>query len=99
MTFTDAPFASTSNGESTASSSRPVSPSKRLEAQRQRLLEQRDVLDRLSEGEGIAKDEWDGLVEKCYVCNKIMLEAFFKLHSRECWHLSEEESEVDKWGI
>lgn len=104
MTFTDAPFASTSGAPFASMSNeesdpRPVSSSKRLQAQRQRLLDQRDILDRLLEGEGIAEHEWDGLVKKCFVCDKIMLEAVFQVHSRECWHLSEDKSEVDEWGM
>lgn len=43
-------------------------------------------------------DEWDGVVEKCYVCNKFMLEAVFKEHSQSCWYISDEESEMDEWG-
>jgi hypothetical protein len=39
--------------------------------------------------------EWDGLVEKCFICDKIMLEAVFQVHTRECRHLSEDESDID----
>lgn len=86
-----APIASTSKGDPTPSNPGPDSP-------HQRLLDQREILDRLAEGDGVTMDEWDGLVEKCYVCNKYMLEAVFQVHSRECWLMSEEESEVDEWG-
>ena len=43
-------------------------------------------------------DEWDGVVEKCYLCNKFMLEAVFKEHVQSCWYISDEESEIDEWG-
>ena len=72
-----------------------VSPCQPLQDQHQRLLDQRDILDRLAEGEGIAAHEWDGVVEKCFVCNKTMLEAVLQAHSRDCWHISDVESEVD----
>lgn len=85
-----APIASTSNGDPITSPG-PDTP-------HQRLLDQREILDRLAEGDVVTMDEWDGLVEKCYVCNKYMLEAVFRAHSRDCWHMSEEESEVDEWG-
>ena len=69
----------------------------------QRLQDQRDILYRLAEGEGIATQEWDGVLEKCYVCDKWMLEAVFQHHSRDCqcWHISDEEpeSEPDRWGM
>ena len=42
--------------------------------------------------------DWDGVVEKCYVCDKIMLSAVFRAHGRDCWHLSDE-SDADKWGM
>ena len=90
-----------SKGEVTASHPSPVSlsPSKRLQNQRQHLLDQHEILDWLAEGEGVAPDEWDGVIERCYVCDKIMLEAVFKDHSRDCWHLSDDdESEPDQWG-
>lgn len=94
-----APIASTSKGNPNASNPSPVSLSKRLQDQRQRLLDQRDILERLADGEGIATHEWDGVVEKCFVCNKVMLEAIFHVHTRDCWHLSEDESDVDRWGM
>jgi hypothetical protein len=62
----------------------------------------RDILYRLAEGEGIATQEWDGVLEKCYVCDKWMLEAVFQHHSRDCWHTisdEETESEPDRWGM
>jgi hypothetical protein len=68
----------------------------------QRLQVQRDILYRLAEGEGIATQEWDGVLEKCYVCDKWMLEAVFQHHSRDCWHTisdEETESEPDRWGM
>ena len=67
----------------------------------QRLQDQRDILYRLAEGEGIATQEWDGVLEKCYVCDKWMLEAVFQHHSGDCWHISDEEpeSEPDQWGM
>lgn len=85
MALPTTPIASTSNNPG------PDSP-------HQRLLDQREILDRLAEGEGIPVDEWDGVVEKCYVCNQIMLESVFKDHSRDCWNVSDEESQVDEWG-
>ena len=94
MSFQVAPIASTSKKDPgpTAVNPGPDTP-------HQRLQDQREILDRLAEGEGIPMDEWDGLVEKCYVCNQFMLEAVFKAHSRDCWHtISDEESEPDKWG-
>jgi hypothetical protein len=63
-----------------------------------RLQDQREILERLAEGEGIATQEWNGVLEKCYVCDKWMLEAVFRAHGRKCWHMSDEESEPDKWG-
>lgn len=94
-----APIASTSKGVPT----RTVTASNPLagpDTPHQRLMDQRELLDQLSEGEGIPINEWDGLFEKCYICKKFMLEAVFKAHSRDCWHMSDEESEVDadKWG-
>ena len=69
----------------------------------QHLQDQLDILYRLAEGEGIAAQEWDGVLEKCYVCDKWMLEAVFHHHSRDCcqWHISDEEpeSEPDRWGM
>ena len=94
-----APIASTSKSDPNVSNPNPVSLSKRLEDQRQSLLDQRDILDRLADGEGIATHEWDGVVEQCFVCRKFMLGAIFKDHSRDCWNLSEDESDVDKWGM
>jgi hypothetical protein len=102
-----APTASTSKRDPTATNSgpvTPVSPSRRLQDQRQRLLDKRDILERLAEGEGIAMHEWDGVVEKCFVCNKIMLEAVFRDHGRDCWHADAgdeggDESEPHKWGM
>ena len=36
------------------------------------------------------------------MCDKYMLEAVFKAHNRVCWHMSDEESELedapDEWG-
>jgi hypothetical protein len=93
------PIASTSrDSEPSASNPGPVSTSQH---QRQRLQDQCDILDRLAEGEGIATYEWDGVIEKCLVCDKIMLEAVFKDHRRECWHVSDDEpeSESDEWGM
>jgi hypothetical protein len=69
-----------------------------MQDQRQRLLDQREILDQLADGDAVAMDEWDGVIEKCFVCDKIMLEAVFKDHSRNCWHLSDDESKADKWG-
>ena len=47
-------------------------------------------------------DEWEGVVEKCFLCNKFMLEAVFRAHllRGNCWYLSDEEpeSEADEWG-
>ena len=57
-----APIASTSKSDSNVSNPNPVSLSKRLEDQRQSLLDQRDILDRLADGEGIATHKWDGVV-------------------------------------
>ena len=71
-----------------------VSPSQHLH-----FLDQCDILDRLAEGEGIAAHEWDGVVEKCFMCNKTMLGAVLQAHSRDCWHVSDDESEVDKLGM
>ena len=84
---------STSKGKSTASN-----PSQRIQDQRDILDE---ILDRLAEGEGIAKREWDGVLKKCFVCDKWMLEAVFKTHSRDCWDVSEseEENDPDQWGM
>ena len=67
----------------------------------QRLQDQRDILSRLAEGEGIATQEWDGVLEKCYVCDKWMLEAVFQHHSQDCWYISDEEPEIepDRWGM
>ena len=67
----------------------------------QRLQDQCEILDRLVEGEGIATQEWEGVIEKCFVCDKWMLEAVFQAHSWDCWHLSDEEpeSDADKWGM
>ena len=91
------PVASTSKGELTTSHPNPVKQSSG-----KRLQDQCDILDRLADGEALAKDEWDGVIEKCFVCDKIMLEAVFKKHSRDCWHLSDDELEIeadsDKWG-
>ena len=56
-----------------------------------------DILDQLAEGEGIPTDEWDGVVEKCYVCNKFMLEAVFKAHCQDFWNVSDEESQLNEW--
>jgi len=64
-----------------------------------RLQDQCEILERLAEGEGIATQEWDGVFEKCYVCDKWMLEAVFQAHTRNCWHMSDEESDADKWGM
>ena len=83
------PIASTS----TASASNPGP-----ESAHQRLLDQCEILDRLAEGEGVPMDEWDGVLEKCYLCNKVMLEAVFQAHSRDCGDMSVEESRVDEWG-
>ena len=92
-----APVASTSKGGLTASHPNPV-----MQSSDKRLQDQRDILDRLADGEALAEDEWDGVIEKCFVCDKVMLEAVFKKHSRDCWHLSEDEIEIeadsDKWG-
>ena len=79
----------------------PDSLTQRLQDQRESL---REILDRLAYGEGIATQEWDGVFEKCFVCEKWMLEAVFRTHIEGCWHLtlSEEdsdESEADKWGM
>jgi hypothetical protein len=90
-----APTASTSKRDPTATNSGPVTPV----SPSQRLQDQRDILDRLAEGEGIATHEWEGVVEKCSVCDKVMLEAVFRPHSRDCWHISDEESEVDRWAV
>ena len=89
MSFTD-PIPSTS----TASSPGPESPY-------QCLLYQHKLLNQLAEGEGILVKEWDGLFEKCYVCDKYMLEAVFQAHSRDCWYMSDEEpeSDTDEWGM
>jgi hypothetical protein len=87
-------IASTSKG--------PSNPGPEPDSPSQRLHNQREILDRLAEGEGIAEVEWEGVVEKCYVCSKTMLEAVFQAHSRDCWHVSvsddELENEPDKWG-
>ena len=66
----------------------------------QRLQDQRDILYRLADGEGIGTQEWDGVLEKCDVCEKWMLEAIFQHHNWDCWHISDEdlESEPDRWG-
>lgn len=87
------PIASTSKREPTATNSGPVSPS-------QRLQDQCEILDRLAEGEGISMQEWDGVVGKCFVCDKIMLEAVLEAHGRDCWHAhaSASELDADKWG-
>ena len=97
--MTPPPIASTSKGDPTASNPGPDSPGPH-QAEHQRLLDQCEILERLAEGEGIQMDEWDGVVEKCYVCSKFMLEAVFKAHSQDCWHMSDsdEESQVDEWG-
>ena len=81
-----------------ASTSIVSNPCPSPESPHKRLLAQREILDRLAEGEGVPMDEWDGILEKCYVCNKFLLEAVFKAHSRDCWHVSDEESEPDEWG-
>ena len=93
MLFPSTPIASTSKGDSVSNPGPAVSS-------HQRLLDQREILDRLGEGEGIPNDEWDGVVEKCYLCNEFMLEAVFKDHSWSCWHMSDEEPEsgADEWG-
>ena len=62
------------------------------------LKDQCDILDRLAEGEGIPAHEWAGVVERCYICDKTMLGAVFRAHSRDCWHMSDDESEPDEWG-
>lgn len=64
----------------------------------QRIRDQREILNRLVKGEGIATHEWDGVLEKCFVCDKWMLEAIFRTHS-DCWLMSDEESEPDNWGM
>ena len=91
LTSFAAPNASTSREDPTMSNTNPANPN-------QRLLDQREVLDRLAEGEAIPMDEWDGVVEKCYLCNKFMLEAVYADHGWSCWYMSDEESEVDEWG-
>ena len=90
------PVASTSKGELTTSHPNPVKQSSG-----KRLQDQCDILDRLADGEALAKDEWDGVIEKCFVCDKWMLEAVFKTHSRDCWDVSEseEENDPDQWGM
>jgi hypothetical protein len=92
MSFaTSAPIASTSKD--------PIASNPAQDSTHERLLDQRDVLDRLAEGEGIAAEEWDGVVERCYVCNKFMLEAVFQGHTRDCWHVSDDSDDVpDEWG-
>jgi hypothetical protein len=52
---------------------------------RDSLADQRDILERLAEGEGIEKAEWDGVVETCDVCEKVFVGAVFKAHYRGCW--------------
>ena len=84
-------IASTSKEDLNVSNPGPDSP-------HQHLLDQRKIHDQLVEGDGVTMEEWDGLVEKCYLCNKYMLEAIFQAHSQDCWLMSEEESEVDEWG-
>jgi len=87
---------------STSASTQAVSnPGPSPDSLSQHLQDQRDILDRLAEGDGIAMQEWDGVLETCYVCDKVLLEAVFKAHSRDCWHMSDsdEESEPDKWGM
>lgn len=79
-----APIVSTSNSGPTVSNTES------------RLRDQREILERLAEGEEIATQEWNGVLKKCYVCDKWMLEAFFQAHGLDCWH--DEESEPDKWG-
>lgn len=85
-----------------SSSKQDPGPASGPDTPHQRLLDQRDILDRLAEGEGIPMDEWNGLVEKCYVCKKFMLEAVFKAHNRDCWFdvrvPDDVETEVDEWG-
>lgn len=76
----------------------PVASTSKGDQTHQRLLDQREILDRLAEGEEIPMDEWDGVIEQCYVCNKFMLEAVFEAHFRSCWHMSDEESGADEWG-
>jgi hypothetical protein len=93
-----APIASSSKQDPsrlpTASNPGPDTP-------HQRLLDQREILDQLADGEGIHMNEWEGLFEKCYMCKKFMLEAVYKAHIRDCWDenmmdIEESESEVDQ---
>jgi hypothetical protein len=94
-----APVASTSNlKEPTATGSvTQSSPAQDTSSTSERLLDQREVLDRLAEGEGVSAQDWAGVVEYCYICNNFMLEAFFKGHYRDCWGVYDE-SEPDAWG-
>jgi hypothetical protein len=52
---------------------------------RDNLADQRDILERLAEGEGIDKAEWDGVVETCDVCQRVFIGEVFKAHYRGCW--------------
>jgi hypothetical protein len=54
-----APIASTSKRDPGLTASNPGP-----DTSHQRLLDQREILDRLADGEGIPKDEWDGLFAK-----------------------------------
>jgi hypothetical protein len=93
-----APIASTSKRDPSAASRPPTASNPGPDTPHQRLLDQREILDQLADGEGIPMSEWEGLFEKCYICKKFMLEAVYKAHSRDCWGVSDEESEVDEWG-